>query len=70
LINEFKRRVNDRVELVVGEPIDPAKIDLYRNDPREMMRFLREETYRLSPQPIPDLSHGFEFEDQHRRPDS
>ena len=69
LINEFKRRVGDDVRVVIGDPIDPAEIDARRNDPREMMTFLREETYRLSPQPL-DLAHGFEFEDHHRRPDA
>ena len=28
-----------------------------------MMDYLRAETYRLSPTPIPDLGYGFEFED-------
>ena len=27
------------------------------------MDYLRTETYRLSPEPIADLSYGFEFED-------
>lgn len=66
LINEFRRRVGAPVRVVIGEPLGPAEITPYRADPRALMRYLREHTYRLSPTPLADLGNGYEFESQHR----
>lgn len=63
LINEFRRRVDAPVKLVVGEPIPQAKLDQHR-DPKQMMDFLRAETYALSPEPLKNTDYGFEFEDR------
>ncbi|MEL6599696.1 MAG: lysophospholipid acyltransferase family protein [Pseudomonadota bacterium] len=65
LINEFKTRVGGSVPVVVGEPLPSEEIQSRARDPRGMMDYLRAETYRLSPEPIDDLSYGFEFEDGH-----
>ncbi|MEL7416761.1 MAG: acyltransferase, partial [Pseudomonadota bacterium] len=65
LINEFKTRVGGSVPVVVGEPLPTEEIQSRARDPRGMMDYLRAETYRLSPEPIDDLSYGFEFEDGH-----
>lgn len=67
MINEFRKRVDEPVRIVVGEAIDPTEIALRASNGRELMDFLRAETYRLSPEPIRDLSYGFEFEEIHRR---
>ena len=67
MINEFRKRVDEPVQVVVGEPVDPSQIQARKSDARELMDYLRLETYKLSPRPIRDLSYGFEFEDHHRR---
>lgn len=65
-IQQFKRRVGDPVSVVIGEAIDPAKIEARRGDTKAMMDFLRRETYALSPTPLKSTEYGFEFEDKRR----
>lgn len=67
LINEFKRRVDEPVRVVIGKPIPRAEIDAYKKDPKAMMDFLRRKTYQLSPKPLASLDYGYEFEDQWKR---
>ena len=69
LIKEFKRRTDEPVNLVIGEPIPPEALATYRSDPKGMMDFLRAETYALSPTPLVP-AYGFEFEDKHKRADN
>jgi putative hemolysin len=66
LINEFRMRVDEPVKIVVGQPI-PADQVAAKSDPKEMMDFLRQETYRLSPRPLSSNEYGFEFEDLWRQ---
>lgn len=65
LINEFKRRVGDNVDIAIGDPITAA--DLAKSCPRstELMDYLRTETYRLSPTPLVNYDYGYEFEKQY-----
>lgn len=63
LINEFKHRVGKSVRIVVGEPVPRESIEALTSDPRELMRFLREETYKLSPVPLADLGNGYELDE-------
>lgn len=65
LVKEFRARIGMPVRLVIGQPLDPARLAAEAGDARRLMDHLRAETYRLSPRPITDLSYGFEFEDQH-----
>ncbi len=67
LINEFKRKVDEPVKVVIGKPISPDDIQSRRNNPIAMMDFLRASTYALSPKPLRSLDYGFEFEDKHKR---
>ena len=67
LIKEFKRRVDEPVRVVIGNPIDPAEIAARKSDAIAMMDFLRAETYALSPKPLRSLDYGFEFEEKHKR---
>ena len=67
LINEFKRRVDEPVNIVVGDPIPAADIAGFKNDAKAMMDFLRAQTYALSPTPIGLADYGFEFEERYRR---
>ena len=65
LIREFRRRIRKDVPIVVGDPI--SKDDMAKHvNPRDLMQFLREATYRLSPEPLDSLEPGFEFEDTWR----
>lgn len=66
LIKEFKRRVDEPVSVIIGEPIEEAEIDPYSSDQKAMMDFLRRRTYALSPK-HDDPAFGFEFEEKHRR---
>ncbi len=66
LIKEFKRRVDEPVKVVIGEPIPRSEIDKHRTDARAMMDFLRQQTYALSPTPLKSTDYGFEFEDRYK----
>jgi putative hemolysin len=66
LIKEFKARVGAPVPAVIGQPIPRATLDSFAGDPKAMMDFLRQETYRLSPHPLADYGYGFEFEEKHK----
>ncbi len=66
LIKEFKRRVDEPVRVVIGEPIAPDKIAVHRGDTRAMMDFLRQRTYALSPEPLKSVDYGFEFEERYK----
>lgn len=68
LIKEFKRRTDEPVDLVIGDPIPSEELAAYRTDPKGLMDFLRERTYALSPTPLVP-AYGFEFEDKHKRAD-
>ena len=67
LINEFKRRVDEPVNLVVGTPIPADELAARRGDGKAMMDFLRARTYALSPTPIGRADYGFEFEERYKR---
>ncbi len=66
LIKEFKRRTDEPVRVVIGEPIDPDELLKYKSDQKAMMDFLRARTYALSPKPL-ETAYGFEFEAKHKR---
>jgi putative hemolysin len=62
LLKEFGKRVDTSVGVVVGKPIGPDELDMYKGDTKSLMAFLRRKTYELSPRPIDPASVGFEFE--------
>lgn len=66
LLNEFRMRADEPVEVVVGEPIPRNAIDAFGGDARSMMDFLRRKTYALGPRPLDADSYGFEFDDRYR----
>ncbi|SNY90053.1 Putative hemolysin [Cohaesibacter sp. ES.047] len=66
LIQEFKKRVDTPVKIVVGEPIGREILDPLSRDSRALMNYLRRATYSLSPTPVKPHMLGFEFEDKHR----
>lgn len=62
LIHEFRRRMGGEVTAIVGAPISAEDIAARAADATALMRWLREETYRLSPRPLSDLSCGFDYD--------
>lgn len=66
LISEFRRRIRKDVPLVVGDPIPKEAIERF-DHPRELMDYLRETTYRLSPKPLKNYDFGYEYEKIHAR---
>lgn len=67
LIKEFKKRVDQPVDVVIGNPIGRDKLDPLAKDSKAMMDFLRKETYGLAPDVVGDpMALGFEFEERHR----
>jgi len=66
LIKEFRARVDTRVRVVIGEPIDPSEMKAREKDARALMDYLRQSTYKLSPTPLKSLDYGFEFEEKHK----
>ena len=66
LINEFRKRVDSAVRVVIGEPIGRDILDPLAHQPKAAMDFLRKATYELSPTPLKSYDYGYEFEDRHR----
>jgi len=66
LLREFKLRLDKPVRIVIGKPIPRCRIDLFKNDTRKIMDFLRLETYKLSPNKNQAYGYGYEFEHKHR----
>ncbi|NDR56520.1 lysophospholipid acyltransferase family protein [Aliiruegeria sabulilitoris] len=66
LLKEFKKRMDEPVRVVIGNPIDQERLAEKAGDSRAMMDFLRAETYALSPRPLKSLDYGFEFDEKYR----
>ncbi len=66
LIKEFRARVDAPVRVVVGKPIEPAELEARSGQAQQLMDFLRQKTYELSPKPMPSLGYGFEFEERYK----
>ncbi len=66
LIKEFRSRVDEPVRVVIGRPVDPARLAALRGEPKLMMDFLRRATYELSPKPLRSYDYGYEFEAKYR----
>lgn len=66
LIREFRERVDTPVKVVIGDPIERARLDPLAKDSKAMMEFLRKSTYELAPGPDKRFDLGYEFEDKHR----
>ena len=66
LLREFKLRLDKPVRIVIGKPIPRCRMDLFKNDSRKIMDFLRLETYKLSPNKNQTFEYGYEFEHKHR----
>lgn len=58
MIGEFRSRVGEPLQVRIGTPLPQAELDRRAQSPHGLMAYLREQTYRLSPRPLADLSHG------------
>jgi putative hemolysin len=66
LIKEFRSRVDEPVQIVVGQPLPGQGLAALKSDPRAMMAYLRKATYDLSPEPLKSYGYGYEFEEKYR----
>jgi putative hemolysin len=66
LLNEFKRRTDEPVRVVIGAPIPADSLHALRANPVALMETLRRATYALSPAPLPSYDHGYEFEAKYK----
>ena len=66
LIKEFRARIDEPVQLVVGEPIASTQLQPLKSDPKAMMEYLRKATYALSPTPLKSYALGYEFEAKYK----
>ena len=66
LIQQFKKRVDTPVRVVIGRPIGRDVLDPLAGETKAMMDFLRKATYELSPTPLKSVDYGYEFEQKHR----
>ena len=66
LLNEFKRRTDAPVPVVIGSAIRPDDPVLQNGDPARLMQSLRRATYALSPAPLPSYDYGYEFEAKYK----
>ena len=66
LIKEFHARIDEPVQLVIGEPIASAQLAPLKSDPNAMMEYLRKATYALSPGAMKSYDMGYEFEAKYK----
>ncbi|ARE42226.1 Acyltransferase domain protein [Rhodovulum sp. P5] len=66
LINEFRARLDEPVRVVIGQPIDRARLNALGGDTKAMMDFLRNSTYELSPTPLKSFDYGYEFDQRYK----
>jgi len=63
LINEFRKAVKRKAQLVIGDPLTPEVLAPFQKDQHALMDFLRETTFSLSPKPLKKRHYGKEFDD-------
>lgn len=61
LVREFKLRTDTSVKIVIGRPISRDRMEVYKDNSKEMMDFLRRETYKLSPNKNQSFVYGYDF---------
>lgn len=62
LMQEFRKRVDTPVRVVIGDPIPHAGLSCHAGDTKSLMAFLRARTYDLSPSPVAANEIGFEYD--------
>ena len=64
-IKEFGRGIREPLKATIGAPLPGDEIQARAKDAAALMDYLRDQTYLLSPNPLPSLDYGYEFESQH-----
>ena len=67
LMQEFRKRIDSPVRLVIGDPIPQQQLQARSKDASALMDYLRKATYDLSPVPFDDYDYGYEFEYRHKK---
>ncbi len=69
LMQEFRKRIDSPVRLVIGDPIPQQQLQARSKDASALMDYLRKATYNLSPVPFGDYDYdyGYEFADRHKK---
>jgi putative hemolysin len=62
LINEFKKRTDGKVCVSIGNILPKRETDTFRNNPHEMMEYLRNKTYSLSQHSMEIVDYGYDYE--------
>lgn len=62
LIKEFGRRVGGEIGATIGSPLPADEIRCRAADSTVLMDYLRDATYALSPEPLPSLGYGKDFD--------
>ncbi len=58
LINEFDSRVGEPIKVRIGRPLPREEIAARKGDAKQLMEYLRAQTYFLNPNPQKDFSYG------------
>lgn len=66
LIQEFGKRVDTPVEVIIGQPIGRDILDPLSRDSKAMMDFLRKATYGLAPHVSNPMALGYDFDKRNR----
>ncbi|QEE35749.1 acyltransferase [Octadecabacter sp. SW4] len=69
LIREFRSRMGQPVDVVIGRPVTAAALAPFCHDAKACMDFLRKATYELSPTPVAPEALGHEFDSKQRARD-
>ncbi len=62
MLREFRASLDAPVKISIGQPVPPAVLRRHRDNPRQLMEFLRQTTYALNPAWQQAITHGYEFE--------
>lgn len=63
LIGEFRKAIKRPTRLVIGDPLDTDMLASLRSSPHDLMDYMRESTYRLSPKRLKNMNYGLELDD-------
>ncbi len=62
LIREFKKHIDGKVSVSIGDLLPVNEIKNFCNTPHEMMQYLRDKTYSLSTTSNQNFEYGFDYD--------
>ena len=68
LMKEFKNRIDRPIKISVGRPIYHYQLETYSDNPKQMMKILREKTYAMGTRKLKgkEVPTGYEFEEKYK----